>query len=210
MILLVSCPLVGSSSLWAKDNDFQFWTELKYNHKLKDSKFSLHWAMENRFQNDASDYFLFNTTLGFYYQIIKYIKMGMFYRVEKKEDSDWENRVMPQIEFSANLGPVKLSDRNRFEFRFFPDDFRFRYRNEAKVAHKIKTEPVSFTPYVSDEVFFETEKGGFNENRLKIGNAFGFLKDRLDFDLYYLLQRKDSNGIWSTNHILGTSLSVNY
>ncbi len=193
--------------------DFQVWTELKYAHTFPDKKLTLRWATENRFFDNATDYGLFNTTLGFDYRVFKWFRPGYFQRVEKKIGSPTELRLMPQIEFLAKLGPIQFEDRNRFELRFFTDDtFRFRYRNRVKFGHTFKTSPVSFTPYVSDEIFLETQRSNPTQNRAIVGNEFGFCKDHISFGLYYLLQtEKNQKGPgWMNNHILGTSLGFKY
>ncbi len=214
ILLLLGGVILGWTDAWAKNNDFQLWTELKYTHPFKGSKFSLKWAEENRFENNASRFFLFNTTIGFDYQAFKWFRVGFYYRFEKHRGENSENRIFPQVEFLAHLGPFFLEDRNRFENRIFSDgNYRFRYRNRLKLSHTFKTSPVSFTPFASDEIMFETEKPHpFVQNRFTVGNTFGFCKDRMTFDLYYLLRRdrnQDKPG-WESKNILGTSLGFKY
>lgn len=213
--------LLGIILLWtasvagAKENDFQLWTELKISHAFGKSPWTLYWATENRFKNNVSDYLLFNTTLGFDYKILKWLKGGFFYRFEKQVGKDYENRIFPQFELSKQFGAVELSNRQRFEIRFFPDDTVFRYRTRFRIAFPIKTEPVSFKPFISEEIFVEPGKGDFNQNRVAAGNTFGFHKDKITFDLYYLLRssaEKDTptGKNWTQAHVLGTSLGFKF
>ncbi len=205
--------------LAAADHQFQLWTELKFSKKIDGSPFTFQWATENRFRNDGGfEYFLFNTTVGFEAQFWKWFRPGLLFRLEKGDAKDTETRVMPQFEVVNSLGPIEIADRNRFEFRFFwgdpGDDWRFRYRNRLKLGHKFKSKPVSYNPYVSDEIFIETGSGnrGFNQNRAAIGNVFGFCEDHIKFDLYYMLRtdKSSSSGDWSHAHVLGTSLGFKY
>lgn len=193
--------------------DFQVWTELKYSHTFPDKKFTIRWAEENRFFNDATKYGLFNTTLGFDYRVLKWLRPGYFQRIEKEIGKPTEIRFMPQVEFFASMGPIQFEDRNRFEIRLFTNgDFRFRYRNRVRFSHTFSTSPVSFTPYTSDEIFLETERNNPSQNRFIVGNSFGFLKDHISFDLYYMLQSRrnaDTPG-WIQNQVLGTSLGFKY
>ena len=199
----------------AKENDFQLWTELKISYGFGKSPWTLHWATENRFRNNASDYFLFNTTLGFDYKILKWLKGGFFYRFEKQEGKARENRIFPQFELAKQFGPVELSNRQRFEIRFFPDDTIFRYRTRFRIAFPIKTEPVSFKPYISEEIFVEPGHGDFDQNRVIAGNSFGFNHDKITFDLYYLLRSSADKDTptgrnWTQAHVLGTSLGFKF
>jgi hypothetical protein len=196
---------------WA--SDFQLWTEVGYTHIFPDKKLRLRWAEENRFYNDVTQYGLFNTTLGFDYRVFKWFRPGYFQRIEKKIGSPTELRFMPQAEFIVPLGPIQFEDRNRFELRLFTDgDVRFRYRNRLKFSHTFKTSPVSFTPYVSEEIFVETERTNPSQNRVIVGNSFGFCKDHITFDLYYLLRSDKNNGEpgWTNINVLGTSLGFKY
>lgn len=190
--------------------DFQLWTQLSISKAFSPSKFTLDWATENRFDMDASRYHLFNTTLGFHYDVFPWFSIGPYYRYEKKRGKPGENRFFPQLVFKAKTKPVEIKNRQRFEVRFFPDETRFRYRNLTQFAHKVKTRPVSFKPFVQDEFFYEPQNGGINENRLDAGNAFGFLKDFLNFTLYYRWQHKQDGASWVENHILGTSLGLHF
>jgi len=211
IFLFLTILLLGARS--AAAGDFQLWTEVKYAHTFPDKKLTLRWAEENRFFNDVTKYGLFNTTLGFDYRVFKWFRPGYFQRVEKKIGSPTEIRFMPQLEFLANLGPIQFEDRNRFELRFFTEgDFRFRYRNRVKLAHLFKTSPVSFTPYVSEEIFLETMRKNPSQNRLIAGNSFGFLKDHISFDLYYMLQseKDQKNSGFIQNQVIGTSLGFKY
>ena len=207
--ILAALSLSLAASAHAQ-SDFQLWTELKYAHPFGKSPWTLHWATENRWGDDASNHILFNTTLGFDYRVFKWFKPGFFYRFEKSEGKPRENRIFPQAEFIGRLGPVEGSTRQRFEIRFFPDETRFRYRSRFKVAFPIKSKPVSFSPYISEELLVEPSNGGFNQNRFAAGNAFGFLDGKITFDLYYMLRMDQADPDWTKRHILGTSLALKF
>ncbi len=212
LIILIVVFWTGLLARPAYTKDFQLWTELKYAHPFGKSPWTLHWATENRFANNGTDYFLFNTTIGFDYKWLKWFKTGFFYRYEKIQDRDGENRIFPSAEFNNALGPIIINNRQRFEFRFFPDEFRFRYRPRIKISHPFKTSPVSFTPFVSNEFFVEPQNDWYNQNRFDVGNSFGFYRDHITFDLFYRL-RSDKNldgAGWFQNHILGTSLGLKF
>lgn len=207
--------LWSSSTARAKDNDFQLWTELKISHAFGSSPWTLYWATENRFNNDVSAYMTFNTTLGFDYKILKWLRGGFFVRYEKVSGKDGEVRIFPQFELAKQFGAVELSTRQRFEVRFFPDDTIFRYRSRYRIAFPVKAKPVSFKPYISEEIFVEPGKGDFDQSRFSVGNAFGFLHDKIVFDLYYMLRLSaqadtPAGRDWIQSHILGTSLGFKF
>jgi len=214
LFLVVCLFLAGDKESRAEDGDFMLWTELKYTHPFGESPWSLIWSTENRFDQDASHYMLFNTTLGFEYEVLKWFDAGFLFRVEKEISKPTELRPIPYATFSTKWGPVKFALRNRFEVRIFPstDQYRFRYRARVKIGPKFKTQHASFNPFIFNEFFLETSKspGGFNQNRAAVGNTFGFKKDKIKFTLYYLIRQDHKNEGWILRHVLGTGLAFTY
>jgi len=217
-ILCACVLLLAASVLGAKENDFQLWTELKVSHPFGNSPWTLIWATESRFDHNVTNYFTFNTTIGFDYKVFKWFRPGFFYRIEKVDGKPRENLLIPQFEMAQAFGPVELSTRQGFEIRIFPNETKFRYRPRYRIAFPIKSSPVSFKPYISEELFFEPGHGGFDQNRFQVGNAFGFMKDKITFDLYYMLQSTEVFGAaitspgnnWTQGHVLGTSLGLKF
>lgn len=215
LVLILILPLlwVNPRISQAQDGDFMLWAELKYHHRVGDGPWKIKWSTESRFDMDVTRYMLFNTVIGFDYKFFEWFKAGMNFKFEKERTKPGEYRPFPEATLSGKLGPIKFESRNRFEARFFNDgDKRFRYRNRIKAGPKFKTRLVSFSPYAADEIFLETNKspGGFNQNRFLVGNVFGFLKDRVKFDLYYLLRQDKKSSGWIMRHILGTALTLDY
>lgn len=202
-------------------SEFQLWTELKYIHPFKDSRFSLVWAIEDRFRRKEIDLFFFNTTLGFQYQAYHWLSTGFAYRyqtAERNEEDDFsdEQRLMPQAELKTTLGKLELQNRNIFEVRILPhqvsDSIRFRYRSRIRLSKKIPFQKWSVTPYASEEIFIEPQTNNFNQNRMIVGNSFGFLKDKVSFDLYYIYRTDlipENGGVLRIQGV-GTSLGFRY
>lgn len=67
-------------------------------------------------------------------------------------------------------GNLRLSDRNREDFRFINGDFSFRYRNRVTLEREFPLfQERTITPYVSEEVFYDTRYQTWNRNRLTVG-----------------------------------------
>jgi Protein of unknown function (DUF2490) len=82
-----------------------------------------------------------------------------------------ENR--PILEVTARF-PLKNSfvvvDRSRGEFRFIENKpFSERYRNRLWMERDFKFEGLGLTPFVFDEVFYDTRYGAWTTNRLAAG-----------------------------------------
>lgn len=222
LFFFLFCLFLITLSMRASAQDLQYWTELKYAHPFKNSLFELNWATENRFNDDSPHYFLFNTTLGFTYKYKPWWNFGFGFRYEtaKKniiDDFNDEYRLMPQWEWTLKIASSDIKWRNLFELRILPEDgisgdFRFRYRGRFRWQRKFPIGTYSFTPYVSNEVFVEPERGNFNQDRLIIGNSIGFLKDKFSVDFYYLFlsTMNSSSKAWTRVSVLGTSIGVRY
>lgn len=79
-----------------------------------------------------------------------------------------EQRAELEPSVSGEWGPLAWRDRSRLEYRWRPDRQRWRYRNQLRVEGEVAK---GWTPFASDEVFFDLAGPGFNENRLTLGLA---------------------------------------
>lgn len=218
LFLLAFFTLMGS----LRAAGSELWNELRYTHPFSRSNFELFWATENRWDRGMDHFYLFNTSLGFSYRPAPWFVTGFFYLYETStknnflDDFNEEHRFNPFYEFTLKLGSSELRQRSLFELRYLPDDgvsgdFRLRYRGRLRWQKKIPAGEFSFTPYVSNELFIEPERGNFNQDRLIVGNSFGFLKGKINFDLYYmLLSSMNTSGVWTRVNALGTSLGFRY
>lgn len=223
LLLLSALTMIPQPSFAdrGKDGDLMLWTELKYIHRFADTPWSLFVSTENRFDDDISQYDIFNTTLGFNYKIFDWFGAGGAFRFETDEKNlkeitgDYykeEFRPMINLIFSKKFGdsvPLTLAARNRFEFRIFPgfdgdlddnDTFRFRYRLRLKVGPTFKTGSIKITPWFSNEFFFQfhnkPEKfNSFDQDRIAAGATLGFKTGGLTikYTPFYYLFRLDRN-----------------
>jgi len=101
---------------------------------------------------------------------------------------------------SGNIGILELTpryrlpwdlvvvDRNRGEFRFFKGQaFYTRYRNRFRLERDIKHGRFVCTPYVYDEVFYDTRYDLWTPNRYAFGVQF-LAGRHMVFDPYYFRQ----------------------
>jgi Protein of unknown function (DUF2490) len=122
-------------------------------------------------------------------------------------NSSSENRAILETNarYPIPLGFV-IKDRNREEFRFIRGQaFSTRYRNRLWLEHDLKFRTIAITPYVSDEVFFDTRYHAWSANRLIFGLQAPVGKLVLE---PYLQRQHNYQG--STRHIdaLGFKLNV--
>jgi hypothetical protein len=84
-----------------------------------------------------------------------------------------------------------VSDRNRGEFRFIRGQgFSTRYRNRLRIEHDFKHGAFVFTPYVYDEIFYDSRYNQWTPNRYAFGIEFPVGR-HVVLDPYYM--RQDGN-----------------
>jgi hypothetical protein len=133
--------------------------------------------------------------------------------VGSNSDSFKEHRLLTEQTLRQLLpGDLLLSDRNREDFRFVNGDFSFRYRNRVTLErefHLFKGRTI--TPYVSEEIFYDTRYNTWNRNRFAVGvqqslrrgplRKMLLPKRQVILDLYYMRQNDSRSDIEHVNAI---------
>jgi hypothetical protein len=103
-----------------------------------------------------------------------------------------ENRGILELTSRYHLPwQLVVADRNRGEFRFIRGQaFSTRYRNRLRLERDIKLGSFGFTPYVYDEIFYDTRFDQWTPNRYAIGSQFP-VGPHVVLEPYYL--RQDGN-----------------
>lgn len=120
-------------------------------------------------------------------------------------DRPTENR--PLVEMTPRFHfplAILFSDRNREEFRFIAGKpFSWRYRNRATFERNVAIRKYYFTPYLRDEVYYDSRVHNISLNAFSAGSIFPTGR-RTELEVYY----KDQRGITSAQavHIRGGGL----
>jgi Protein of unknown function (DUF2490) len=103
-----------------------------------------------------------------------------------------ESRIILEVTSRYRLPwQLVVADRNRGEFRFIRGQtFSTRYRNRLWLERDIKYGSYVFTPYVYDEIFYDTRYNQWTPNRYALGFQFP-AGQHVVLEPYYL--RQDGN-----------------
>jgi hypothetical protein len=174
------------------------------------------WNILNLKLNVNSKWSVFAETqlrsLKFYHHFHYYeYKGGINYRIEKgltlsigagsyqtyKEGGNFvlpknndEFRIWPQLILVQSVGPFKVEQRYRMEFRFTSQGFRNRYRYRAGLSYpfgKKKNSSKAFQISASNEIFFTDREPYFERNRLLFALSYRLSRASL-FQMGYLHQ----------------------
>lgn len=197
--------------------DAKYYSEYVLKHKLND-KFDVYFTPEFRMREDLGNLYYYQYRVGSTFHAYKNLDLAAAYRYIQTKDSknEWDKNDMQYIEFIAipktKIGNFDISDANKIERRFLDNAVdRWVYRNLVTVAHPAKVGNFEFTPYISNEIYYDFEIDTMNLDWLTFGATKKITKN-LVVGLYYRQEysRVGSRSKWDTNQILGTNVTVNF
>jgi Protein of unknown function (DUF2490) len=135
-------------------------------------------------------------------------RAGYQYTTSLNSDTSSENRGIAELTTRYPLGGgIVLVDRNRGDFRFVKGQpFSSRYRNRLWVERDLKVERIVLTPYVYDEIFYDTRYDAWTTNRGAAGVQIA-VAAHVVLEPYFMRQR-DSRSSPPTVHNLGFKVNL--
>lgn len=178
----------------ALTKETQYWTTQALSKKVDEKwtalgEFTYRHSVEKNAA--ATEYF----RLGASYKAEGGYSLGLLFEGRKADNPDNnEQRLLGHIAKKYQLDSVDLSLRLRQEIRKFASDSELMYRSRflGKVDLK-NAEFYGFTPFVSDEIYYNTNSvgsraSGVLENRLSLGLGYS-LNDFFGFEAGYIDRR---------------------
>jgi Protein of unknown function (DUF2490) len=107
------------------------------------------------------------------------------FRYVPSPDKPHTERMIVAATFHFPLvAKILLSDRNRFDLDWSQGEFTWRYRNRVTLERRLKIHSYHPAPYVSAEVYYESQYNKWNTTALYAGCLFPVRK-HVEFDAYY-------------------------
>ena len=139
--------------------------------------------------------------VGLDYKPNKWLSLRPAYRhVTEESKSVWrvEHRPSFDMTFSWSLWALRLSNRNRLEYRMLEASEFFRYRFRLQAGAQ-PAEAKWLAAYISEEPFYDFSAGEINKNRVTVGFDVKVLGTiRLGFN--YVVDNKKSGDTWTAVH----------
>lgn len=201
--------LSGIRPVYARD-DWQYWNETQLNVKLSD-QFALRFKGEEWLRDNFSELYLANAEGGALYKPAGFLEAGFFYRYQYQKTAKGEplgeNRYFPELSLKYRWKNFSFKNRHRMEYRERTTTDTWRYRTQFRGAYTFSVKGHGVTPYLADEIFYETESHAWNQNRFS-GGVGVELNKHLQLTLYYMLKSNRAGSDWDDAHILGTILAI--
>ena len=212
LTFFITCILViGYAGRAFASDEWQYWNEIKLKYSIGE-KLDAHFKIEQKLLDDFNYFGLHNYTPGVVFKINKYFDFELNYKYEReKGEKEWteEHRVaiipIIKLEWMGN----KFNIRTRFEHRNLEGESKWRWREKLKIKRLIKIGVFEFTPFLSEEIFYDFKVNEFNQNRVATGISKMITKNS-GIDLYYMRKNNKRDGAWPGVNILGTKFSLKF
>jgi hypothetical protein len=128
--------------------------------------------------------------------------------VEQDRPGNYAQQLRAELEPTVrwSLWGVAFNDRNRLEHRWSASGQRWRYRNQLRAS--LPALGWDWTPYVSNEVFYDLTASAFNQDRLIVGLSRDLSKE-VRMDASYVVRFRLTEPDWERDHALSLSLTFN-
>jgi len=211
IIVILSLAALAFNAYAYQSGDFQIWNTNDQDIKIgKATKLTA--EEEFRYGEAASEFFYQHYDWGFAWAFDKALEITAGYRlVLERIKHKWmeEDEPYTMLTWRQDIWKFKFDDRNRIEYRHFryaPDNAR--YRNRSMLKYPLDFHNVKIWPYVSDEIFVESNGAGLNQNRFQPGLEFELTK-YVKFDIAYMMQSARLGGYkWSTVNVLWNKIKI--
>jgi len=197
--------------------DTKYYSEYSLKYKVN-NLLDIFFTPEMRFRNDMSTLYYYQVRGGMTFHAHKYLDLSGAYRYlqTKNSKNQWNHDDMQYYEMiatpKAKFYGFDLSDANKFEYRVIEHATnRWVYRNLSTIAYPTKIGNFDFTPYVSEEFYYDFEINRINLNWATIGLTKKITKN-LNLGVYYRVEsvRTGSLDKWTNNSVVGSQVSLNF
>jgi hypothetical protein len=220
VFLFVIAVVMAFSNSICSGADFELWTAAGIRWDPNDNwRFTFQEAF--RFDEEGKDLYYKHTDIGATYKgLADWLDVSMRYRgvfgVASDNDGHIENRPYLQMGIKGELLGFHVSNRNRLEYRERKrGDDVWRYRAMLTInepferirPNRRRLLKDTIRPYVSDELYFDLNDGGYDRNRL-YGGISCKVHEHVAWNIYYLWQSSKSSGRWEGDlNVVGTTVT---
>jgi len=191
-------------------DDGEYWSSYKVSVKLG-KRWKLNLFEQFRMKHEMGNFYTYVQYVGPSFKVSDNFDIAIWHKlVSSKKNQEWKESHRFDIDgtIKLELGEVKLSDRSRFERN--PVKSSWLYRNRLKFATDIEFFKKKFTPFISNEIFYDMDpKPGYHENRGSVGVSTDFIWGT-KLTVYYMARTKKSQGDWTNANVLGTTVAVSF
>ncbi|MBI4656072.1 MAG: DUF2490 domain-containing protein [Elusimicrobia bacterium] len=213
MILIFRMSLLLNMIMPAfAERDREYWSKCSFDVPIS-RKISYVLKPEWRFKNEMSNNYLFKIEQGVAFQFNKYLELAPYYirqKIESAGKSDTSD--MMYIDMTGKIPFKKIFDfriinRLRYQYNF---DKKFTvWRNSTKLAKGFQIGKFETSPFIENEMFYNTSLNKVNQNQASIGISLA-LNKHVNVAASYVLDAKNKGNDWIYADVLLTSVGIKF
>jgi len=208
--LLITGSVLALVPTACASDDWEYWNQFVVRHEFTD-RLTLDVASEQKWLDDASDFYQYNGTVLPTVSLTENISLGAGYRWQRQEqDEQWttENRLLFPLAVGWTAKPWSLQLRNQLEYRDLEEQDRWRIRERVTLKRPVRVGELTVTPFISGEIFYDFTTDELNQKRLAAGLSVPWGK-HMSLTVYYM-NKADRNDDWSATNVLGTEVTFKF
>ncbi|MBI4829835.1 MAG: DUF2490 domain-containing protein [Nitrospinae bacterium] len=204
VLLALPCP--------SRADDYERWFEVGASFPL-DARADVSIASETKFRAGAARSYLDNIGALVLYRPAAWLEFGPSYLYERNESpsgiTTFENRYSLEAAMKATLEPARLALRQRVSYRDVSGEASWRYRIRGQIA-AAPWGAWKAAPFASEEMFYESASGEFNQSRLMAGAAVEPVKGFVARLYWMALHRRGADGGWRPVNVAGVGAGARF
>lgn len=208
--LLIAGGVLALVSTARASDDWEYWNQFVFKHEFTD-RVALDVASEQKWLDDASDFYQYNATVLPTVSLTDSISLGAGYRWQRDEqDEQWatENRLLFPLTVGWTMKPWLLQWRNQPEYRDLEEQDRWRIRERIMLKWPVRVGELTVTPFASAEAFYDFAADQINQTRLAAGLSVPWGR-HMSLTVFYM-NKADRDNDWSTTNVLGTDVAFKF
>jgi hypothetical protein len=211
LIILSVISLSITSPVFA-ERDWEYWSRYSFEAPLN-KQISYLIKPEWRIKDDMTDKYLFKLEQAIAVKINQFLEIAPYYVwQESKTGGNVDRSDLIYFDTTAKIPlkeffDLKIIDRFRYQYNF--DKELTVFRNSTRLTKSFKIKNLELSPFIEDEIFYDTKLDKLNENWASAGVSLA-LNKYANIGMSYLLDTKKKGDDWVYANVLVTSLSLKF
>jgi len=211
LFVVIAVILANSPSAFA-ERDWEYWSRYSFEAPIT-KEISYQIKPEWRMKNDMSYRYLFKLEQAINFKLGKYFEIAPYYVWQENKTAKGVDRSnLSYLDLTGKipikeLFDVKIIDRLRWQYNY--DKGLTTWRNSTRLTKAYKLGKFELSPFIEDEIFYDTKLDKLNENWASAGVSLA-LNKYLNVSVAYLLDTKKKGNDWNYANVLVTSMSLKF
>ncbi len=211
-LIILGLMFLGITEYAFAERDWEYWSRYSFEAPIT-KKISYLIKPEWRMKNDMSYRYLFKLEQAINFKLGDYFEIAPYYVwQENKTAKGTDSSNLSYLDLTGKIPlkevfDVKIIDRLRWQYNY--DKGLTTWRNSTRLTKAFRVGKFEFSPFIEDEIFYDTKLDKFNENWASAGVSLA-LNKHANIGISYLLDTKKKGDDWSYANVLVTSFNLRF